>query len=92
MTLRNLSLFATVLTLPGIVLCQRADAQTLAYRAEKEWPFPATSAVGAPRPWNFGQVSGVAINSNGNVLVLHRGAHPILEFESCGSRLFYPVS
>jgi len=51
MTLRNLSLFATVLTLPGIVLCQRSDAQTLAYRAVKEWPLPATSAVGAPGSW-----------------------------------------
>ncbi len=84
MTLRNLTLFVTALMLPGIALCQRGDAQTLPYRAVEEWPQPATSAVGAPGPWNFRQVSGVAINSNGNVLVLHRGAHPILEFESSG--------
>lgn len=45
---------------------------------------PSTSAVGAPGPWNFGQVSAVAISANGNVLVFHRGAHPILEFESSG--------
>ena len=84
MTLRNLSLLALVLTLPGIALCQRGDVPTLPYSAVEVWPLPATSAVGAPAPWNFGQVSGVAINSNGNVLVLHRGAHPILEFESSG--------
>ncbi len=84
MTLRNLSLLALVLILPGIALCQRGEAPTLAYRAVEPWPLPATSAIGAPGPWNFGQVSGVAINSNGNVLVLHRGAHPILEFESTG--------
>jgi len=84
MTLRKLSLFSLVLFLPGLALCQAGDAQTLSYRAVEEWPLPATSAGGAPGPWNFGQVSGVAINSNGNVLVLHRGAHPILEFESGG--------
>ncbi len=84
MTLRNLSLLALVLTFPGIALCQSGDVPTLPYSAVEVWPLPSTSAVGAPGPWNFGQVSGVAINSNGNVLVLHRGAHPILEFESSG--------
>ena len=36
MTLRNLTLFVTLLVLPGIALCQRGDAQTFAYRAV-EW-------------------------------------------------------
>jgi DNA-binding beta-propeller fold protein YncE len=49
-----------------------------------EWPAPPTSAAGVPGAWNFIQVSSVAITLRGTVLVLHRGAHPILEFESSG--------
>src|SRR6185503_16020531 len=43
-----------------------------------------TSAAGVPSPWNFIQVSSVAITSRGTVLVLHRGAHPVLEFDRDG--------
>lgn len=49
-----------------------------------EWPVPATSAAGFPTPWNLIQAPGVAIGPRGNVLVLHRGAHPVLEFDSAG--------
>jgi DNA-binding beta-propeller fold protein YncE len=49
-----------------------------------EFPTPATSAAGVPMSWNFIQVSAVAISAKGHVLVLHRGAHPILEFEPGG--------
>jgi hypothetical protein len=82
--LRYLCVPALIAGFAGVALCQTGDAPTLGYRAVEEWPLPSTSAVGAPGPWNFGQVSGVAINTNGNVLVLHRGAHPIMEFESNG--------
>lgn len=55
------------------------------YRLVPEWPLQAKTAAGTPAgPWNFIQVSAVAINARGNVLVLHRGAHPIIEFESSG--------
>jgi DNA-binding beta-propeller fold protein YncE len=49
-----------------------------------EWPTPATSAAGFAAPWNLIQASSVALTSKGTVLVLHRGAHPILEFEPGG--------
>src|SRR5262245_54159311 len=49
-----------------------------------EWPAPPASAAGTPGVWNFIQVSSVAVTSRGTVLVLHRGAHPIMEFESTG--------
>lgn len=87
MTLRTLSLFAVALVLPAAALCQRDDAPALPYKAVDVWPLPSTSAVGAPGPWNFGQVSSVAINANGNILVLHRGAYPILEFDANGKFL-----
>jgi DNA-binding beta-propeller fold protein YncE len=49
-----------------------------------EWPAPATSAAGFAAPWNFIQVSSVAVTAKGTVLVLHRGAHPIMEFDGSG--------
>jgi DNA-binding beta-propeller fold protein YncE len=55
-----------------------------AYQLAGDWPVPATNAAGTPAAWNFIQVSGVAIDSRGRVLVLHRGAQPLLEFESNG--------
>jgi DNA-binding beta-propeller fold protein YncE len=52
-----------------------------------EWPTPPTSAAGAPGAWNFIQVSSVAVTSRGTILVLHRGAHPLMEFDSGGKFL-----
>ena len=49
-----------------------------------EWPVPPTSAAGVPGLWNFIQVSSVAVTARGTVLVLHRGAHPVLEFDRDG--------
>jgi DNA-binding beta-propeller fold protein YncE len=49
-----------------------------------EWPIPARSAAGTPASWNFGQVPGVAITKAGQVLVLHRGAQPVIEFDAGG--------
>lgn len=52
-----------------------------------EFPAPATSAAGFAAPWNLIQASSVAVTSKGTVLVLHRGAHPILEFDTAGKFL-----
>src|SRR5713101_5460956 len=50
-----------------------------------DWPIEATSVAGFPAgPWNFIQVAAVAATARGNILVLHRGAQPIMEFESGG--------
>ena len=54
---------------------------------ETEWPMPATSAAGTPAPWHFGEVAAVATTSAGNILVLHRGAQPVMEFDSGGKFL-----
>ena len=60
-----------------------ADIPALAYKLV-EWPAPATNAGGFPAAWNLIQAPGVAVTAAGRVLVLHRGAHPVLEFESAG--------
>ena len=52
-----------------------------------DWPAPPTSAAGVPGAWNFIQVASVAITPRGTVLVLHRGAHPVMEFERSGKFL-----
>ncbi|HXI29340.1 MAG TPA: peptidyl-alpha-hydroxyglycine alpha-amidating lyase family protein [Vicinamibacterales bacterium] len=61
-----------------------ASLPTLPYK-QVEWPTPAVSAAGAPLAWNFIQVASVAVTPRGTVLVLHRGAHPIIEFERGGA-------
>src|SRR5260370_40944078 len=55
------------------------------YELVPDWPTEARTAAGTPAgPWNLIQAPGVAVDSRGHVLVLHRGAHAILEFESGG--------
>ena len=61
-----------------------SNAPNLGYQEVHDWPAPLLNAAGTPAPWNFIQVSGVAVAANGHILVLHRGAHPLLEFESSG--------
>jgi hypothetical protein len=62
-----------------------ADAKAMGYKEVPEWPTQVLNAAGTPGgAWNFIQVSGVAVDANNHVLVLHRGAHPIMEFESNG--------
>jgi hypothetical protein len=60
------------------------NAPSIGYREVSDWPVPLLNAAGTPAPWNFIQVSGVAVDSRGRILVLHRGAQPLLEFESDG--------
>jgi DNA-binding beta-propeller fold protein YncE len=60
------------------------NSQVLNYKLVP-WPLEAKSAAGFDAgPWNFIQVASVATHPNGNILVLHRGAHPLMEFEPSG--------
>ncbi len=63
---------------------RQGSAQVIDYTEVPDWPDPATSVAGTPAAWNFGQISGVATAANGSILVLHRGAQPIMLFESDG--------
>jgi DNA-binding beta-propeller fold protein YncE len=75
----------------GVAFCQQgnaprqgSDVPKLSYKLV-DWPTEANSAAGFPAgPWNFIQVAAVATDARGHMLVLHRGAHPIMEFESSG--------
>src|SRR5262245_28388128 len=81
---------------PVFVIAIAASAQTPSGPAANapvlphkliEWPAPPTSAAGVPGAWNFIQVASVAVTPRGTVFVLHRGAHPIMEFDSAGKLL-----
>jgi DNA-binding beta-propeller fold protein YncE len=76
------------LLLPLVMVAKVAFGQPgeLAYRLVEEWPKQARSVAGTPAAWNFIQVSGMAVRANADgVIVLHRGAHPVLEFDSDGN-------
>src|SRR5947209_11405887 len=82
--MRLYRLSSLIFGLLGVALCQRPDATSVAYKLVPDWPADARTAAGTPGPWNLIQAPGVAVDARGHVLVLHRGAHPILEFESGG--------
>ncbi len=67
-------------------LYQSASAADGVYK-EVKWPMPAKTIIGTPSPWHFGQVVAVATTKDGNILVFHRGAHPIVEFDPEGKFL-----
>ena len=78
-----------------VALCQQSKTgvkktssiPTLNYKYV-DWPIEATSVAGFPAgPWNFIQVAAVAATTRGNILVLHRGAQPIMEFDPSGKFL-----
>src|SRR4051812_6392441 len=80
-----------VLSCIGLALAQQsnvprlgADKPILNYKEVPNWPTPLLNAAGTPAPWNFIQVSGVAVDTRGHILVLHRGAQALLDFESTG--------
>jgi DNA-binding beta-propeller fold protein YncE len=79
--------FVAGLLLIGLLLgWTRGVSQTVGQGGSKlvEWPALLNSAAGVPAAWNFIQVASVAVTRRGTILVLHRGAHPIMEFEANG--------
>jgi DNA-binding beta-propeller fold protein YncE len=48
---------------------------------------PVPDFLQLPSGWNLGETSGVAVGPKGNIYVFHRGAHPLLEFDSKGKFL-----
>jgi DNA-binding beta-propeller fold protein YncE len=76
----------------GVALSEQADsprpgwdAPVLRYQAVSEWPQAALGDKSFPAgPWNYWQVPGVTVEQNGNILVLHRGDDPILEYKPNG--------
>ena len=78
MSLPVISLAAT--TLLGSLLCLVHTGN-----AAEELEFePMIDALQVPEQFRLGGVSGVAVNSKGQVFMLHRGERPVICFESTG--------
>ena len=73
-----------VLALAAAV-CAATPVAAQQYVEEPDWPLPATSAAGTPAAWNLGQIVAAATGADGRILVLHRGAQPIMVFEPDGT-------
>ena len=69
----------------SLALTNAMSAQQ-AYR-EAQWPLPARTVAGTPSPWHFGEVAAVATTARGTILVFHRGARPLMEFDVSGKLL-----
>jgi hypothetical protein len=64
----------------------KSDAPVIHYKKVPEWPKPLLGDRGFPAgPWNFGQVTSIAVKKDGNILVMHRGDDPILEYRPDGT-------
>jgi sugar lactone lactonase YvrE len=51
---------------------------SLGYKPVADWPR-------LPPGWNFGETSGIALDSSGHVYVFNRGPHPLVEFDANGN-------
>lgn len=79
-----------VLAAAGGVLAQPPQRPLLplqAYSLEGYQPVETHEAFHFPDDDTFASVAGVAFNSRGNLVVLHRGAKPFLEFDAEGKLL-----
>ncbi len=65
--------------LTGIVLtgALAQNVPELGYKNVPNWPT-------LPGGWNFGETSGIAVNSQGHVFVFNRSDHPLIEFDANG--------
>lgn len=54
-----------------------AAQPALHYQAVPNWP-------SLPPGWNFLETPGVAVDGRGHVFVVHRGPHPVMEFDAGG--------
>jgi len=82
-----LFLAAGLIGLPLAVFAQPAqqpDIPVVHYKAVPEWPKAPVGDKGFPSAWNYWQVTSVAVEKNGNILVMHRGDFPILEYKPNG--------
>src|SRR5262249_29459881 len=73
--------------LPVAALAQpAADIPVIHYKQVPEWPKPLIGDKGlAAGPWNYIQVTSVAVKKDGNILVMHPGDARVLEYRPDGT-------
>ena len=79
--MRSLPTILLLAGLPGATIAQahpeRRSPSTLAYE-------PVSNFFALPTGDNFGEVSGIAVNSKGHIYVFQRGPTPLMEFDQRG--------
>lgn len=69
----------------GAARAQDASIPVLNYKQVAGWPKTLLGDKGVPAAiWNYWQVTSIAVEQNGNILVMHRGDDPILEYKPNG--------
>jgi DNA-binding beta-propeller fold protein YncE len=71
-------LLLTVVLWAGAWAQSGSRISDLGHRPLPDWPR-------LPAGWNFGETSGVALDSKGHVYVFNRGPHPLVEFAADGA-------
>jgi DNA-binding beta-propeller fold protein YncE len=66
-----------ILLLPLLATALNAQVPKLQLEAVPDWPH-------LPPAWNFRETPGIAVDSRQHVFVVHRGEHPIMEFDAAG--------
>jgi len=86
MRLSRLAFLLLALPAPALAQSTPSDIPAIHYKAVPEWPKPLTGDKGLPAgPWNYIQVTSVAVKKDGNILVMHRGDDAILEYKPDGT-------
>ena len=67
-----------ILLMSSLIVRSRLQHDARRHRSTT-WRSPTSFSL--PAGMTFGSTSGVAINSKGNIFVLHRGPHPLMEFD-----------
>ena len=73
--MKNKSMILTILV--ACPLLAQSNLPELAYRVVPDWPH-------LPAAWNFRETPGIAVDGRQHVFVVHRGEHPIMEFDDKG--------
>jgi DNA-binding beta-propeller fold protein YncE len=88
--MKSISCLFILLTLATTANAQRPDRDLLplnAYALEGYEAIDVSQAFNLPADLEFDRVTSVAINNEENILVLHRGVDPLLEFDAAGNFL-----
>jgi DNA-binding beta-propeller fold protein YncE len=77
---------ALLMTFPAALSAQDSGIPLLKYARVPDWPAPPVGDKGIhSHLWSYWAVTSVAVEANGNILVMHRGDDPILEYKPDGT-------
>jgi len=93
--MKKLFFCLAILCFSATTMAQRPNRDLLplnAYALQGYEPVEVTEALTLPQDFEFSRVSGIVINDSDDMIILHRGEDPLLEFDAQGrfQRAFGP--